>query len=453
LKNKGTKSLWQDLINFTKLNETAAMGSIVSTITHQFQEFFSEQALNTLGKAIKFCVREREITPYRLTLGLVNAFATTKLDTIADIHRTFNALCETTVQYKPFYNQLAKPTFPLLMRSVCEQTMSQFTTQVLRFKPDSPFAQFQQIILHDGSSFGVKSTLASEFPGRFTTISPAAVELHVSMDLYHESLETVMLTADSESEVHHVPAAEHLSGSLFIGDRMFFIKSYLAEVLHCGGSFIVKTKGTLNPIIRHAYTVNGKERLCYRDQPLNSLKSKVSWYKSLDLEVEWPGELKARLIITWDKKNRRPRYLITNLSRADFTLEQICDAYRLRWQVELLFKEWKSYANLQAFETSNADIAEGFIWAALVAAIIKRYCAHQAQYTHRVAISTRTAAMCLQQHLTDIFRALLHTPQCLANCIERALRYLAVNAKRAHPKRDRESGRLKLDIEPVYALA
>lgn len=60
-------------------------------MTHQFQQFFSEQALNTLGKAIKFCVREREITPYRLTLGLVNAFATTDLETIADIHRSFNA--------------------------------------------------------------------------------------------------------------------------------------------------------------------------------------------------------------------------------------------------------------------------------------------------------------------------------------------------------------------------
>lgn len=97
--------------------------------------------------------------------------------------------------------------------------MGHFTTQVLRFNPDSPFARFQRIILHDGSSFGVKSTLASEFPGRFTTISPAAVELPVSMDLCRESLDTVTITADSESEVPHVPDVERLTGNLLVADR------------------------------------------------------------------------------------------------------------------------------------------------------------------------------------------------------------------------------------------
>ena len=92
----------------------------------------------------------------------------------------------------------------------------------------------------------------------------------------------------------------------------------------------------------------------------------MSKYKALDLEGVWQGELEARLIGTWDAKNKRPRYLVTNLPRADFTLEQVCDAYRLRWQVELMFKEWKSYTSLHAFDTSKANIAEGLIWAALL---------------------------------------------------------------------------------------
>jgi len=37
----------------------------------------------------------------------------------------------------------------------------------------------------------------------------------------------------------------------------------------------------------------------------------------------------------------------------------------LRWGIELLFKEWKSYANLHAFDTANAGIVEGLIWAAI----------------------------------------------------------------------------------------
>ncbi len=63
----------------------------------------------------------------------------------------------------------------------------------------------------------------------------------------------------------------------------------------------------------------------------------------------------------WNAHEERYTWLVTNLSRARVTSEQVGQVYRLRWQVELLFKEWKSYANLHAFDTGNASIAEGLI--------------------------------------------------------------------------------------------
>jgi len=154
----------------------------ISTVARQFKRTFSQQALNALGKSIRFCMREREITPYRLALGLIEVFARTRVETIADAHRGFNALCDTKVRYKPFHNQLAKTTFPSFMCTLCEHLMTRLTTEVLRFTPSSPFARFTHITLHDSTSFGVNSTLKKVFPGRFTKTSPAAVELHVSME-------------------------------------------------------------------------------------------------------------------------------------------------------------------------------------------------------------------------------------------------------------------------------
>lgn len=107
-----------------------------------------------------------------------------------------------------------------------------------------------------------------------------------------------------------------MSGGLLLADRMFFIKAYLAEIMAHGGHFIVKAKGIINPIIRSAYTLEGDELKRFGNQPLKSLKSKVSKYKALDLEVAWEEELEARLIVTWDAKNKRPRYLLTSLPRA-----------------------------------------------------------------------------------------------------------------------------------------
>jgi hypothetical protein len=85
-------------------------------MVRQFKRSFDESSLNELGKATRLCQREREATPYRLMVTLIEAFSSGKLDSIADIHRAFNALCERQVHYKPFHNQLAKRGFPQFVR-------------------------------------------------------------------------------------------------------------------------------------------------------------------------------------------------------------------------------------------------------------------------------------------------------------------------------------------------
>ncbi len=333
-------------------------------ILRQFKRTFAETELNALGKQTGFCHRERDVTPYRLTLGMLDVFSNYEVRTIADIHRGFNALCGKRVQYKPFHNQLAKRSFPQFMHGLFEHLLSQLTREVLRFDQASPFARFQQIWLHDGCSFGLKSTLVKVFPGRFTATSPAGVELHVTMGLLDESIETVVLTADSEAEVHHAPAPASLAGGLLLADRMFFMKAYLADIAACGGSYIVKTKGTVNPTIRHAYREDGRELKGWRGLKLKEVKGRIGKYGVMDIDVSWPvedGVLEARLIVSREPQNKTLRYLVTNLPRQDFTVSDVAEGYRLRWQIELLFKEWKSHANLHAFDTSNPYIAEGLI--------------------------------------------------------------------------------------------
>ncbi|WP_420481451.1 transposase [Aeromonas caviae] len=44
---------------------------------------------------------------------------------------------------------------------------------------------------------------------------------------------------------------------------------------------------------------------------------------------------------------------MTNLPRAAWSAEQVMSLYRCRWQVELLFKEWKSHNRLKGFVTGR----------------------------------------------------------------------------------------------------
>ena len=122
--------------------------------------------------------------------------------------------------------------------------------------------------------------------------------------------------------------------------------------------------------------------------------------------------------------------------------------------MELLFKEWKSYANLHAFDTEKPAIVEGLIWAAIAAAALKRFLAHMTQLLTEVPMSTRRVAMCALHVLGDLVEALKRADVAgLYAALEAAITYLARHAQRAHPKRDRRTGRSQLGLEPFFENA
>jgi hypothetical protein len=122
--------------------------------------------------------------------------------------------------------------------------------------------------------------------------------------------------------------------------------------------------------------------------------------------------------------------------------------YRFRWQIELLFKEWKSYANLHKFDTANEHIATGLIWASLCAAVLKRFLAHAAQFVGGKPISTRRVAMCAGHIIDEIVTALLACVS-IADAFRDGMAFLLANARRSNPRRDRKTGRLRSRLVAV----
>src|SRR3989442_14586692 len=69
----------------------------LSMVADKFQWVFSETLLNACGKEARFCRRQRIITPFRLGLALTATCASHRVETLADFHRGFNALFDTTI--------------------------------------------------------------------------------------------------------------------------------------------------------------------------------------------------------------------------------------------------------------------------------------------------------------------------------------------------------------------
>ena len=426
----------------------------LSMVADKFQWVFSEALLNACGKDVKFCRRQRTITPFRLGLALTATCASQRVDTLADFHRGFHALFDTTITSKAFSNQLAKRHFADFARTMTERLIGDMTLKVLGFEKGRAFAEFRHIVLQDGSSFAIHDGLREVFPGRFKAVKPAAVELHTTMDLLCDAPTTVVLTPDTTAEQAFLPKPASLRARLLLADRGYVDFHDLRRVQDAGGFFLIRAKAGMNPHIIEAFREDGKRLRSLRNKPLKAVQAKLPKRQRVELVVQWQGDARPlclRLIISGNRRTKEFCSLVTNLPAKRYHLDMLCRAYKWRWQVELLFKEWKSYANLHAFDTTNPAIVEGLMWAAIAAAALKRFLAHMTQLLVEVPMSTRKVAMCAVHVLGGIVQALKTGDMAgLYAALEAAMTYLACHAQRAHPKRDRQTGRLQLGLEPLF---
>ena len=274
------------------------------------------------------------------------------------------------------------------------------------------------------------------------------------MDLLCDTPTTVVLTPDTTNEQAFLPEPDSLRGSLLLADRGSLDLHYMRCLQDAGGFFIIRAKAGMNPQVVEAFREDGKRLRSLRNKPLKAIHAKLPKRQRGELVVEWQVEghpLRLRLLISWNRQTKEFCYLLTNLPAQRYPLDMIYRAYKWRWQVELLFKEWKSYANLHAFDTENTAIVEGLIWTAIAAAALKRFLAHMTQLLMEVPISTRKVAMCAVHVLGGIVQALKTGDVAgLYDALEAAIMYLACHAQRAHPKRDRHTGRSQLGLEPLF---
>ena len=139
------------------------------------------------------------------------------------------------------------------------------------------------------------------------------------------------------------------------------------------------------------------------------MHAKLPKRQRVELVVEWQVEehsLRLRLLISWNRRTQECCSLLTNLPATRARLDMIYRASKWRWHVELLLKEWQSYANLHAFDTENPAIVEGLMWTAIAAAALKRFLAHMTHLLTAVPRSTRKVAMCAVHVLGGIIQAL-----------------------------------------------
>jgi hypothetical protein len=326
------------------------------------RKLLSEGTLESIARETRFVQRKRIVTAGGVFWAFIVTLGAHSTEYISDVLRALNAREGLAVRYKPFWNRLARRAFPMFMKTVFLRMCRDFATRTVERYVGSVAGLFSEILIDDGSSFAVADGLRRHFPGRFTTTNPAAIELHAHMDLLSNNVRSVTVAPDKEGERRFLPSPESLPPrSLSLRDRGYVDLAYFEALARRGAFMICRAIERMTPTIEEVLdgvVPRARRKWCGRrlkDLGIKKLRQDLDLIVRFDRQGE--PSIRLRLVIRAPRERKKKGvWLLTNVPRT-VPASDIALLYRLRWQIELLFKDWKSYANLRGLETEHASIA------------------------------------------------------------------------------------------------
>src|SRR2546422_955382 len=426
-------------------------------MAHKFHAVLDADVLNARGQQRGLAKRARLSTPLRMGLSGLASTASQQVQSIADVHRQFNAWWACELDDNACSLPRLTSRSPAFFRASLWHIMRQLTMKVLGVEAGEALRACNRLLRHDGSSFALHKALAEVFPGRCNAVSPAAVALHGTVDVLHDAPITMARSPETDAAHDSRPAPERLRGEVFLAARGALALTSLRDIDRHGGCCMVRSTSHLPPRVIDAYREDGQRITSCHDRDVQAITSQFPTPQRAELAVEGRIEgapFRGRLMVRWPPETTCFDDLCTNLPQDSDAIRRICLGDKRRWHGELLLQAWKSSTNLQTFDPEKATMCEAVIWASLAAAALKRFLAHAAAPLLAVVLSTRKASMPSASDVPKLFRALRYGDgPWYRRAFKAMIHSLGRNATRAHPERDARTGRARLGRKPIFQLS
>ena len=226
--------------------------------------------------------------------------------------------------------------------------------------------KFSKVYLTDSTQMELPAGLAQDFPGSGGDASPAALKLQVMFEYLSSTFEAIEVgPANQPDQGCRIHLQHSQPDALHLFDLGYFNQGVLAELAKAGAYFITRLqldtalfsqeqpslRLELLPLLRNFSGDQLEVPIqlgCKAHLPVRVLFQRMP--------VQIVAERRRKAIERMKKKGRTPseEYLellewnsfVTNVPQDWLSLDQVLLLYALRWQIELVFKLWKSQAGL-----------------------------------------------------------------------------------------------------------
>lgn len=332
---------------------------------HALASFLPVHSLEQLAAETQTIQRQRKFNISTFCWSLLLGFASQTQRQLTGFRRLYNLIAPYSLS-KSAFNKRFSPCLKAFFIALFQQLLHTAHPQDQRYK--GLMACFQEILAIDSTITTLAQTLAHHFPG---AASSAALKLNAVYSAKLNLLKRVELTAGSTAEKKLLKAGNWLKDALLLLDKGYYCFDSLAKVQEQGAFFIIPLKRNANPDVTFVsgwdefdepvgfQTVQG----CFSGEPFDGLAN--------------CERHSFRIVGLWNAETDDYHWYLTNLPSEQFTALEIGVLYRLRWAVELLFKQFKSGHSLDELPKARPEVIEILVYAALCSWLVSQHLGKQ----------------------------------------------------------------------------
>lgn len=333
--------------------------------------------INRIAKQTGFVKRSRKLSAYGFINSLMFSFSNQASTSLPDIAADLNQQFSIDISKEGLHKRFSKEGVTFLKELIKHQLHNQFPIPS-EGKLDQ---HFSAINIKDSSKFSLPGVYQKDYPG-FGNFSKTSglMNLQYEYDLVSGNWKTLELTTvkrnDQQDSKQTLDSIKE--GELYIRDLGYVTPLYLKTIIERRASFLNRMPPQINiyapdkklitwKSINRKFNKTGSatldiDVLLYEKDLIESRlvieRIPDAEYRKRLRKAEFSAKKHGVGLSTEHKIRCRYNLFITNVSRAILPLERIRKTYYLRWQIELVFKTWKSIFEIHKIKKVKTDRME-----------------------------------------------------------------------------------------------
>lgn len=432
---------------------------------------FQPAQLNRWARETKFTQKDSKFTG-NLLVSLCSFLSSTfGTDTLVDYTTCLERNNQLTISPQALHERLDESAVALLEKVLHECLKGQLSEDNRPFFIENP--TFKRIRIMDSTAFILDPSFQNEFPGSGGTRHTAGAKVHLEYDLLSGKLLQLALCSEKENDktFNITQAPQVLPGDLILRDLGYYDLKEYQRIRESHAFYVTRIKANTKLAMKNntpePFEKTGKPKKYSQYQGINldQLVDEMTPGETREFPEVYCGRahhLGDRLIVhklseqEYKQRQKQLRQLekkrkpispksehikqlsvyMTNCPASTISKEQVHDLYSLRWQIELLFKTWKSTFGLNQVKKMNVHRLKCAIYGKLIAIFVLSTTMFEIrQYLYdkqKNEISEQKALSVLKLYLIDFQDAFLTHVSALQTLIDRLIVHIGKVCRKSH---------------------